>query len=73
MDEGEEQVTETVDIASIKHNRWSVLVLGLSWASQVAGATTAALSQGCDMAAQHANYVTDQDKFLEMAKRWKDG
>lgn len=68
----EDETTETVTIPAIRHDRWSVLILGLSWAMRVTQATTTALSQGCDMACQHANYKTDQDKFLELAKRWKD-
>lgn len=72
MEEYEDEITEIAPIRSIKHNKWSILVLSLSYLSRVAEVTTSALSQGCDMAAQHANYVTDQDRFLEAARKWKD-
>ncbi len=66
MDEHETE--ETVTIRPIKHNRWSVLVLGLNWATQVVDATAVLLEQLTVAAAQHANHVRYDDKFTEIVK-----
>jgi hypothetical protein len=69
MDENE--IMQTIEVGSAKHNRWSVLILTLNWATQVVEQTAQTLEGFTMMAAQHANHVKDQDNFLELTKHWE--
>lgn len=54
MDENETDVTQE-ELTPRLHDKWSVLVLALDWAANVAGDTAVALGMGAKIAVQHAN------------------
>lgn len=59
-----EDEAEQVNItAPQRHDRWSVLIVGLNWITQLANANYVALDQCTMMAAQHANQKKYDDKF----------
>lgn len=66
----EHEIAETVEIRPIKHDRWSVLVLGLNWATQVFDTTAQTLEQFTIMAAQHANHKKYEEKFDKIVENY---
>jgi len=50
------------------HDRWSVLIAGLSWGVMVADATAQTLQSYAVMAAQHSNQKLYDSKFIEIMK-----
>lgn len=69
----EDEIEQDEHIPSIKHDGWSVLILGLSWAAKIAETTMLTLDKGVSMACEHANYKVDNNEFKELARRWGDG
>jgi hypothetical protein len=64
MDEDEDYVT----INPIRHNRWSVLILGLDWAGKVAMITGSTLTAAMLTACEHANQLKYEEKFKEVTR-----
>ena len=64
----ENEIIETVEIRPVKHDGWSVLIIGLNWAAHVAEASTSALDQFTMMAAQHANHKRCDKEFDKIAE-----
>lgn len=66
MDEDctEEYITPTAK----SHDRWSVLIAGLSWGVMVADATAQTLQSCAIMAAQHSNQKMYNNKFFDIMK-----
>lgn len=70
MDEDE---TEDYTVAPMRHDRWSVLIVGLNFATQIVTTTANTLEQYTLMAAQHANQVKYDKRFgamMEPLKIW---
>ncbi len=57
-----------VTINPIRHNRWSVLILGLDWAGKVAQITGNTLTAAMLTACEHANQVQIDSKFKEVTR-----
>ena len=70
MDEGE--IPAEATIPSIRHDRWSVLILGLTTGQRILEALLESASKATEVACQHANYMMEKDKFREMARTWRD-
>jgi hypothetical protein len=66
MDEGE--TVEMVEIRPVKHTRWSLLTLGISYAASIAGVTAEYMSNFSMMAAQHNLHKREEDRFYEVVK-----
>lgn len=67
MDENEIE-SEVEELTPRLHDKWSVLVLALDWASNVAGDTATALAMGAKMAVQHANQKNYDREFNKITK-----
>lgn len=67
MDEDDLDIEQ--EIKPMRHDRWSVLILGLSWITQVSSVTTDTLELGLNVACQHANQMKFDRKFKEMIDR----
>lgn len=52
-----------------RHDKWSVLMTALSWATMVSDATGQALEGLTIMSAQHASQIRYDRKFGEVVKR----
>ena len=61
----EDEIDTDVSIAK-RHDRWSVLIVGLNGLTQIAGAVTNTLEQYTIMTVQHANQVIYDRKFNEI-------
>jgi hypothetical protein len=59
-----------VTINPIRHNRWSVLILGLDWAGKVAMVTSNSLTAAMVAACEHANQLKYDEKFQEVTRGW---
>jgi hypothetical protein len=67
MDENE--CNDEVEYPMAKsHNRWTLLVLGLNWAQEVASTTAETLGQLTIAASQHANQRTYDKRFNTIVK-----
>jgi hypothetical protein len=67
MDENE--IThEAEELTPRLHDKWSVLVLALNWATNVTMTTAKALGAGTDMALQHAAQKTYDREFNQITK-----
>lgn len=49
-----------------RHDRWSVLAIGLQWAASVAGVTTEMLSNYATAAVQHHHQARYEGRFKEI-------
>lgn len=67
MDENETHF-EVEELTPRLHDKWSVLVLALSWATNVTSTTAKALSAGTDMALQHAAQKTYDREFNQITR-----
>lgn len=65
MDE-DETINETNHCVAKRHDRWSVLAIGLQWATDVAGATTAMLGNYATAAVQHHHQMKYDGRFKEI-------
>ncbi len=54
----------------MRHDRWSVLILAVNWATNVAQATTDTLEAATLAIAQHANQKMYDRKFEQMTERF---
>lgn len=61
----EHGIDQEVSIAR-RHDRWSVLIVGLNFATQVATAAANTLEQYTIMSVQHANQKIYDRKFKQM-------
>jgi len=68
MDDDEIEVEETTYATARRHNKWSVVVLGLSCLTQVSQQTSNFVGQLTIAAAQHANQVEYDKKFDNMTR-----
>lgn len=66
MDENE--IDEVVEIQPLKHTRWSVLVLGVSFMAGIAREVADVAATFSVMTAQHNLHKREQDKFYEVVK-----
>lgn len=67
MDENETD-EEVMEILPLKHTRWSVLVLGVTYVAGIARETADALATLSMLTAQHNLHKREQDKFYEVVK-----
>lgn len=51
-----------------KHDRWTVLVLSLNYATQVAAQTASFVGQLTEAAAQHREHLIDENEFYEVVR-----
>jgi hypothetical protein len=65
MDE-DETTEEANPYMPKRHDRWSVLAIGLQWATDVAGATTAMFGNFATAAVQHHHQNRYDGRFKEM-------
>jgi len=61
----EHEIDESVSIAR-RHDRWSVLIVGLNGATQIATVVANTMEQFTVMAVQHANQTIFDRKFKQM-------
>lgn len=69
----DEDLHEVEIIKPLRHDRWSVLIVGLNWLTRVANVNADTLDQFTMMAAQHANQKKYDEKFgalTEPLKTW---
>lgn len=59
----EDEITEDNYVHAKRHSKWSVLILGLNYATQVAQQTSNFLGELTIAAAQHANQIMYDKKF----------
>ncbi len=64
----DEDVTEESTIKPVRHDRWSVLILAVNCAANVAQVVTNTLEGYTLMVAQHANQKIYDKKFEGIAK-----
>ncbi len=55
-------------IPARKHDRWTVLVLSLNYATQVVAQTASFASQLTEAAAQHREHLMEEKKFHEIVR-----
>ena len=68
MDDDETQVEEMTYATARRHNKWSVIVLGLNYATQIVQQTSDFVGELTIAAAQHANQLQYDQKFGEMTQ-----
>jgi hypothetical protein len=69
----EDETYEMESIKPLRHDRWSVLIVGLSHFTEIASVTANTLNQFTMMAAQHANQKKIDKRFdsvIEPLKMW---
>ena len=68
MDDDEIEVEETTYATARRHNKWSVVVLGLNYLTRVSQQTSNFVGELTIAAAQHANQVEYDKKFDNMTR-----
>ncbi len=64
----EDEITEEANpYLPKRHDRWSVLAIGLQWASDMSGATAAMLSNFATAAVQHHHQNKYDGRFKEIS------
>lgn len=69
MDENETE-THVIKVSSYKHNGWSVLIPTLGLLSRVVGEVAGYVDSMVEIAIEHANYLTDEEKLREIERKW---
>jgi hypothetical protein len=64
----EDEITDVVEVLPLRHTRWSILVIGMSYAAGLARETADFLASATMMTAQHNLYKREEDEFYEVVK-----
>ena len=67
----EDEIEEVDIVRPLRHDRWSVLIVGLNWLTQLTTTNANTLEQFTMMAAQHANQKKYDEKFGSMTEPLK--
>ena len=65
----EDKIYEHVTIEPRRHDRWSVLILGLDYIGKVTQVTANTLTSAMIAACEHANQVKIDERFKEMISK----